>query len=390
MKKFLCFLIITALAFSLPGCGYDGSTAASAEEKDISPATEVMAEITPSPAETMTITPVSDEEAVLNSVPETSQEQETATPKVTAEILAQADENDIYEPQYRTGLYENILGMPGFYREAHVGEAETPYTWYWRNYYALFPGSDRVITIARSFYFDHCEDYSADLDGDGVNELICNCQYGGDGAKRVRVFRLNEGIIEVGQVDWESIYPGNDFLFRSLCETYRPDHQDFQLSYAHDWGEALTTDYKTGLNLFCFFPYRSINGESTANASYQSLLIQLRALLFPEEGKQLQHTSTIYDTSIFNSFLPYDVENVRFTLADANGSGTNTLFILINDEKVYAVRYSNEKDQMTTVTMGEPLEAVEAAHPEFGLSSCGWFELTEENLLTAFPPAIQE
>lgn len=37
--------------------------------------------------------------------------------------------------------------------------------------------------------------------GDGENELICNCTYGDDGAQRVFIFRNNAGIIEVGSFD---------------------------------------------------------------------------------------------------------------------------------------------------------------------------------------------
>ena len=58
--------------------------------------------------------------------------------------------------------------------------------------------------IACQFGFD-CEDvpecYVADPDGDGENELICNCTYGADGSQRVFIFRNNAGIIEVGSFD---------------------------------------------------------------------------------------------------------------------------------------------------------------------------------------------
>ena len=58
--------------------------------------------------------------------------------------------------------------------------------------------------IACQFGFD-CEDapdcYVADLDGDGEDELICNCTYGADGTQRVFIFRNNDGVIEVGTFD---------------------------------------------------------------------------------------------------------------------------------------------------------------------------------------------
>ena len=48
---------------------------------------------------------------------------------------------------------------------------------------------------------DFPECYVADPDGDGENELICNCTYGADGTQRVFIFRNNAGIIEVGSFD---------------------------------------------------------------------------------------------------------------------------------------------------------------------------------------------
>ena len=58
--------------------------------------------------------------------------------------------------------------------------------------------------IACQFGYD-CEDgpdcYAADIDGDGADELICNCTYGADGAQRVFIFENNDGVIEVGSFD---------------------------------------------------------------------------------------------------------------------------------------------------------------------------------------------
>ena len=54
--------------------------------------------------------------------------------------------------------------------------------------------------IAMQFGFNDYEPYlyPLDLDGDGEDELISSCVYGGDGANRVFVYRNNNGEIEVG------------------------------------------------------------------------------------------------------------------------------------------------------------------------------------------------
>ena len=54
--------------------------------------------------------------------------------------------------------------------------------------------------IAMQFGYNDYEPqlYSADMDGDGTDELISYCIYGGDGAARIFVYRNNNGIIELG------------------------------------------------------------------------------------------------------------------------------------------------------------------------------------------------
>lgn len=47
------------------------------------------------------------------------------------------------------------------------------------------------------------EMYAVDIDGDGNNELICNCQYSADGVESCYIFRNNNGVIEYGYVSQE-------------------------------------------------------------------------------------------------------------------------------------------------------------------------------------------
>ncbi|MDO5331980.1 MAG: hypothetical protein Q4E99_04800, partial [Bacillota bacterium] len=45
------------------------------------------------------------------------------------------------------------------------------------------------------------DDYIVEIDGDGVNDLICNCIFGGDGHKEAYIFKNNKGNIKRGYFD---------------------------------------------------------------------------------------------------------------------------------------------------------------------------------------------
>ena len=78
--------------------------------------------------------------------------------------------------------FTGILGYDGYIRTQSSGGY-----WEMRTYYAQEGG--RTFPIAESFGFDGVKDYSVDLDGDGMPELVANVQFGGDGHQDVYIYQ---------------------------------------------------------------------------------------------------------------------------------------------------------------------------------------------------------
>ncbi|MBQ7500170.1 MAG: hypothetical protein IJT91_04685, partial [Clostridia bacterium] len=84
--------------------------------------------------------------------------------------------------------FENIMGFSGVSVRTYPDSA-----WHERIYLAESDG--KYLPIAISFRFGESDDHIADIDGDGVTELICNCIHGADGAARAYVFKAKDGSI---------------------------------------------------------------------------------------------------------------------------------------------------------------------------------------------------
>ncbi|MBR4947450.1 MAG: hypothetical protein IKZ29_02690 [Clostridiales bacterium] len=99
--------------------------------------------------------------------------------------------NEPEEPVVRRVEFGNALGYKRCYCEL-VSMGGNGFSW---NLY----NEDQEM-IAMQFGFNDYEPalYSVDMDGDGTDELISFCVYGGDGAARVFVYRNNNGMIELG------------------------------------------------------------------------------------------------------------------------------------------------------------------------------------------------
>lgn len=81
-------------------------------------------------------------------------------------------------------------------------EGTGPDHYFWH----IFNSEGKEIACQFGFGCDSKPDIVAvDIDGDGSDELISNCCYGGDGAERTYVFRNRNGMIEVGTVNQEKI-----------------------------------------------------------------------------------------------------------------------------------------------------------------------------------------
>ena len=123
------------------------------------------------------------------------------------------------------------------------------------HYYAEIDGEERCI--GEYFGFGGPEAWSADVDGDGLTELVCNCTWGGDGAQRVYVFRNNNGVIERGELDEVTFYRDElGFAIMSppgsLVERYDPERNVFVVEEHFGTGDEPRRETFTGLEHFNF------------------------------------------------------------------------------------------------------------------------------------------
>lgn len=93
--------------------------------------------------------------------------------------------------------FSGMMGHSGFC-ETHPRAGSS---WSERYYYATDWGADdSPVCIAESYGYGQ-NDYSIDLDGDGVTELVCNCSYTSTGTEDVFVYREADGCIWKSAVD---------------------------------------------------------------------------------------------------------------------------------------------------------------------------------------------
>jgi len=111
-----------------------------------------------------------------------------------------------------------------------------------RRYYAEDINGEREICIGESFGIQ-IDDYACDLDCDGIAELICNCVYGGDGAFRVMIYRLRNGIAEVGRIrEGDLKLPGfQNWGANAIKEFYDPSTGCVIMEYASENGTCFVT-----------------------------------------------------------------------------------------------------------------------------------------------------
>lgn len=154
--------------------------------------------------------------------------------------------------EQKTVIFSDLFGLSG----QSVETTENHFTT--RSYFVSDMNGSEVC-IAESFGFE-IDDYIVDLDGDGVTELVCNCQYGGDGHESVYVYRRNGNVIERGWLDLEHkqldmVMPANwkNWGVNSTAERYIPETGIFEIRYDTDHGtEVATTSH---LSHFTFEEY---------------------------------------------------------------------------------------------------------------------------------------
>ena len=149
--------------------------------------------------------------------------------------------------------FTDILGYDGY-----VQTTEDSGFWQMRTYYAVNGGG--AWPIAESFGFDGAEDYSVDLDGDGMKELVTNVQFGGDGHEDVYVYRRvgdGNGEIQKGVLDLSDLPNHDNWGANSTAAVYDPAAGVFRVRYAQKNTEEYGILETRGLERFEFSYFES-------------------------------------------------------------------------------------------------------------------------------------
>ncbi len=117
---------------------------------------------------------------------------------------------------------QDIMGFRDcYYKDNRMDE------WIERTYYN---GSGQIIGESFGFTIDDYgarqQDFIVDLNGDNKRELVCNCEFGGDGARRVYVFTKISDRILRGEVNLEALFPDADVSANALFTYYDDNSGD--------------------------------------------------------------------------------------------------------------------------------------------------------------------
>lgn len=165
---------------------------------------------------------------VKASTPATTAETtaETAAEILTETTIATAAETTVETTAAEKTDSTEILG----YKDWSIKKSGVEFTDDYFNY--QFVAADGTLL---GYYGGTEEKYAIkDLDGDGVNELICNTEYTGDGAKRFIVFKNNNGKIQEAEEDWDTV---EKILGRTLDVV-----GEYDTAYDYDSGKLIIID----------------------------------------------------------------------------------------------------------------------------------------------------
>ena len=295
---------------------------------------------------------------------------------------------DEYGLAVRNGIFADIMGFSGYYEDSSYSSKDSTMNWHHREYYTLFPGKDRMVCIAQSGFFNNSQDYSVDLNHDGTNEFVCNFQYGGDGAERVRVYRLYKGKIEIGEMAIQSLLPEGVENNNRVATRYNSADSKFELSYIIPGSFELVKKEFEGLDHIKFSTYRVFSGSNLRTAAYQSLLLNLIEVFLLGYDERNNNSGFYYLDSPFSNFAPYDspypagrllINKIEYCFADIDHDETEELLLLFNNTNIRAVRYDEENDVMVPI-IGSDRQSDIFVTSEI-LHSLKWIELTENNIL---------
>lgn len=158
-------------------------------------------------------------------------------------LKASAGENEEELMEYTAGagdgisaeVYEidDLFGFPAFCFELSYPMGSE------RTYYIYANGG--ILKAGEGFGFESAADgdYRDDLDGDGIEELICNCTYMADGVERVYVFRFRDGRVEEGELDkYEDIVSEEELDGAGqISQRYDPDLRAIVFTYYAEDGD---------------------------------------------------------------------------------------------------------------------------------------------------------
>ena len=132
--------------------------------------------------------------------------------------------------------FAEVLGYSDYY----VTVEQTMPGFIIQNYYTEVGSEEKCIAQIFGYTVPGPEVYSRDLDEDGINELICNCIYG-TGARRVYIYRNNDGVIEKGSLAYDlwdnAMFAGITNMGASYIEeNYIADTNTFEIVYPTEKG----------------------------------------------------------------------------------------------------------------------------------------------------------
>ncbi|WP_455583007.1 M56 family metallopeptidase [Dysosmobacter sp.] len=147
--------------------------------------------------------------------------------------------------------FTGLLGYNGFW----VDHDFMAGVWCIRTYYAQKDG-EAPFPIAESFGGDGGKSWTADLDGDGREELICCCVFGGDGHQSVCVYQRRGDGVYRGYLELAGRLPDHeDWGANSTWEEYDPERQVFRIHYAVKDGGDYAVAETSGLDWVVFEAY---------------------------------------------------------------------------------------------------------------------------------------
>lgn len=149
--------------------------------------------------------------------------------------------------------FNDVMGYDG------VIYTETAATRYWSQNYYLSVIDGKPVCIAESFGSESGEsDSIADIDGDGINELICNCVYGADGAQECFIYKMtDEGIIRASGHDFiDSEIIEKQTMANAISSEYLPEKNKMLCGYFED-EEYVTVEYDIDMSVLNFEPFVS-------------------------------------------------------------------------------------------------------------------------------------